>query len=910
MNVKRRKRASAAAVYDRLLYAYPRVYRGRHGNAMRETFVRDYTRVRRRGAIRLIPFWSVTVAEALWFGARQRLGRVLTVEKKRMNKTMRFWPAVLRADASYALRVLVRTPAFALSAVLSLAVGIAGATAVFAVADVLLFNTVPGVRDPDRVVEIARTTNGSGWGPTSPFVIDRLDAASRQFEAIAAIADASPLSLTDHIGTESVWGWAVSPNFFDVVGVTPKAGRLFHPDADGVTGAAPVVVLSHRLWRDRFGADPGVVGREIRLNGVVATVIGVSTPDFDGLSFVGGDLWIPTVMAPVLRGSDTARLLTDPASSWIRAVGRLAPGTTIASARAELNTIMTAIRQAAPSIPNNHGVAVEPLGRTPVPVRPAFRSFVLLLFALTAGLLAIVCSNVAAMLLARATTRRREVATRLALGAGRGRIVGQMLVETLVLFAIAGSVAVPLTMLLLHAVAALLPMSVVPLALDLSMTWRGAVVTAGVALAAGLVFGLAPARYALRQNVAGMLHGRSSTATRERLLTRHLLIVGQIAVSLALVITAGLFVRTLDAASRLDLGFQTANVDVVTIDTTLAGAASANPGQLIDRVVEHLRRIDGVEAVGHGFRLPLVAGTYAIGEIRLEGELVQTESPVRHANWDIVSPDYFRAIGLPLLQGREFSTADRHGAPDAAIVNEAFATRAWPDRSALGQRFAQDGQPHTRVYEVVGIVRDAPYQTIGEAPRPVVYVPYAQHPRTHVEIFVRRAAGPSLAADIRQAIREVEPGLPVVNSQTFENAAAIALFPRRAAASVAGGGGAVGLYLSAIGLYGLLAFVFAQRSREFALRIALGASPAQVQRLVLRQAAGLAVAGGSAGFLLAIVLAFVVRAQGLLFAGMPAIDPLTFGASGLLTAVVLLASALAPAWRVTRLDPARSLRAE
>jgi predicted permease len=905
-----RSRCSWADVgYRLLLRSYPAQYRARFGGVMRETFLSDHARVREAGVFGLIPFWIVTAVQAVWFGARERYAGRSSSMKVSIRR-LRRWPAFVLSDVSYALRLLVRSPIFTLASVMSLAIGIAGTTSVFALADALLFQDIPGVRQPDRVVQIARTTGGRGWGTMSPVVVERMNAEARQLDSIAALADPIPLSLADGASSERVWGWMASANFFDVVGVTPALGRVFRSTDDGIVSAQPVVVLSHRFWQERFGSDRSVLGRPFRLNGVPCVVIGVAARDFDGLTFVGGDLWVTTTAAPALAADGSRGLLTDPANFWLRAVGRLAEGATMASAHAELNAMMAMIKKDTPSIPRSHGIVVETLSRTPVPARRSFASFVALLFALTAGLLAIVCSNVAGMLLARATIRRREVATRLALGASRGRVIGQMLVETLVLFSIAGVCAIPLTLLLLHPLAGLLPTLPGPVAIHLTVTARGLVVAVGVSLATGLVFGLLPARYALQLDLSAMLHGHSSTTSRSRLRMRHVLVAAQVAVSLALVITAGVFVQSLHAASRADLGFHTMDVDVITLDTTLAGPAGADPRPLVTSIVDRVRMLDGIEAVGHAFRIPLVSGWFSLGHIRMEGS-PRDESPGLGANWDVVSPDYFRAIRLPLVLGRDFTASDRDGRPDVAIVNETFARLASPGQPALGRRFVQAARrpQDDRVHEIIGIVRDSPYQAIGEAPGPVVYVPFAQHPRTHVELFVRHTPGRSRAADVRRAIAQVEPALPVVAMRSFEEATALALLPRRAAASVAGGGGAVGVYLSALGLYGLIAFVFAQRSREFALRIALGASPAQIKALVLGQALRLGVAGCAIGFGLAAALGFIIRAQGP-FIDVPVVDPLIFSAAGLFIAAVLLGTALLTARRALSIDPVQSLRAD
>jgi predicted permease len=909
---------------------------------MRETFLRDHARVRAAGRGALAAFWIVTIAQALWFGACER---ARAARAARAGVPMHTPDTLVRAsgtrfrwaiftDARYAVRLLARSPLFTTTSILSLAVGIAVSTIMFGVADALFFQASPGVRDSGRIVDIARTTNGSGDGPIARVTFEYVRAHTQTLEGMAA-SPRNPIALSlssgagagEGAGSERVYGSTVSGTFFEVLGLRPALGRFFRAGEDERADPRPVVVLSHRFWREHLRADPRVLDRPLRLNNIPFDVIGVAEAGFDGTMILGADLWTPIAMAGALRasrGGDPASI-DDAVWNDVRAVGRLRPRVTRAAAQAELNTLVAALKADTPSIPAQHGLVVDASGRLPPRARSQFAAFVALISVLAGGLLAIACSNVAGMLLARATTRRHEMATRLAMGAGRGQLIGQMLIETLVLFAAAGVVALPLALWLGGALQSFLPTNLpVPIRFELAFTVRTVLFAAGLSLAAGVLFGLAPARHALRADLSRMFHGRSATDSRDRLRLRHGLVAAQVALSLAMVITAGLFVRTLLAASQIDTGFKTAGVTVVAIDTSLADAAGARTLPLVTRLVDRLRAIGGVEAVGLGRVVPLEGSSFRMGRIRVAGADVgggaaggaggagdARSARLADTDWDIVSPDYFRAVGLPLAAGRAFTSADREGSPRVAIVNEAFARAAWPGQPAVGQRFWQIAGAHEeeQPFEVVGVVGDARYRYINEAPRTQVYVAFEQYPQTKVELFVKHAAGQSVASDIRAAIAGVEPRLPVVLMRSFDEAAAVTLLPQRFAAWVAGVVGGIGILLAALGLYGLAAFMVAQRTREIAIRMALGASQADVRSLVLAQAARLGLAGTAAGLLLASALGRLVQHLSLLV-GVPPTDPLTFGSVALLLAAVLFAASYIPARRAASTDPASALRAQ
>lgn len=815
----------------------------------------------------------------------------------------------LSTDVRYAVRLLARSPLFTTTSVLSLAVGIAAATALVGAANGVLSSS-PGIREPRGVVHVGRTTNGSGYGTMSYPLFDHLRRHTRTLESMAATTlGPVPFAMRDGELSERVYGRTVSGEFFDVLRVRPAIGRFFRPIEDRTPGAHPVAVLSHRFWVDRFGRDPDVVGRPIRLNDRAFTVIGVAEEGFDGATIVGTNVWVPMAMAGIVRRDPGA--LTDAGAPWLMAIGRLAPGATPGAAEAELNTLLDGFRAVTPNVPESHGVVVASGGRLPVPVRLPFTAFLGLLFGLTVCLIAVACSNVAGMLLVRATARREEMATRLAVGASRAQLVGQLLVETLVLFAGAGMAALPLAVWVSGVLQQSLPAIPVPIHLDLMPGFSAVAFAMGLSFVAALVFGLAPARHALAAELAPFLHGASSTAGRDRRRLRQGLVVAQVALSLGLAITAGLFVRTLHAASDIDSGFRTAGVEVVSIDTTLVNASGADAVSVVARVSDGLRTAPGVEAVGYARMIPLQGGGFGLGGVRVPGLSDRARARLEETDWDVVSPEYFRAVGLSIVRGRAFTRADRDDRPRVAIVNETLARIAWPGGSPIGQRFWQTRGPDDvgPPLEVVGIVSDAKYRTLGEPQRPFVYVPFAQHPQTQVEMFVRHSLGRSPAADLRVAIAAVEPALPIVAIQSFEAATAMGLLPQRLAAWITSSAGGIGIVLAALGLYGLVAFTVAQRSREIAIRMSLGASRRDICGMVLSQAGRLGAIGSVLGLAVAATLALVVGRLHLLV-GVASFDPVAFVASTLLMAAVLLAATYLPARRAGSLDPASTLRSE
>lgn len=815
----------------------------------------------------------------------------------------------LLADARLAVRLLLRSPVFAATAILSLALGIAASSTIFSLTDALMFAPRAGVEDPSRVVDIGRSTGGSGFDNMTHPSFRYLQQHTTTLSGLASVDfSARPLSLRVGEGSERVFGSVVSGNYFDVLGTRAALGRFFSADEDRVPGQHPVVVLTHAMWMERFGGNPDILGTTIRINNQDFAVIGVAEPGFEGTSLIGTDLWIPTAMLGAVRGGPNADLLTEPRAVWHVAIGRLAPGVSHEQALAELNTLMAAYKQSEPRAPESHGVALAPLGRIPGPVRTPFLGFIGILFALTGALLAIACANVSGMLLARATARRREIATRLAVGAGRSRIIAQLLTETAVLFVAAAAAAVPLTAWLTAVLASVQPTLPVPITIDLQLNPRVLVFALGVSLVAAVVFGLAPARQALGGSLVSNLYGAYATADRRRFRLRNTLVVAQVALSLMLVVTAFMFLRTLRNAANVDPGFETRNVTLVNVDVSLAGHREAQAVPVVERMQARLAELGGVESVATARMIPLQGGSLGLGRIRVPGYSNSMGEDSVRADWNVVSPEYFETLHMPLVDGRALAATDREGAPLVAVVNETFARTVWPDRPAVGQRFMQSGfEDDDRPIEVVGVVADAKYRYLGEEPTPFVFVPFAQQPLSDTTFFIRHAEGRPIVADARTAIAQVDAGVPVLLAQSFDEAAAIGLLPQTLAAWVAGAVGVVGIFLAALGLYGLMAFLVAQRTREIAIRVALGATRREMQTMVMRQAAKLGLYGGVTGLALAAGVGTLVQS---LLVGVPAVDPVSLGATALLFTLVLAAASWLPARRAATTDPASALRAE
>jgi len=814
----------------------------------------------------------------------------------------------LTTDVRHAVRLLGRSPVFTATSIVSLALGIGAAATIYSLTDALLFEPTVGVNEPSRVVDIGRANEGSGFDNMSHPMYRNLREHSRTVDVAAVDFGGGPMSLGTDGTSERVIGTMVSGNYFDVLGTRPALGRFFRDDEDRVPGERPVVILSHALWTRRFNSDPTILDRPLRLNNREFAVVGIAEEGFQGSSMIGTDLWVPMAMVQVVRGRPDSSMLDEPRGVWHVAIGRLKPGISMPQAKAELNAVNEAYKKSEPRANQHHTINLAAMGRIPGPVRTPFLAFIGFLFALTGALLAIACSNVAGMLLARAATRRREMATRLAVGAGRGQLIKQLLTETMVLFVAAALVSVPLTYWLVSLLAGSLPALPVVLALEFGVNLRVMLFAFGIALVTGVIFGLAPARHALGADLAPMLHGGNSTVDRKRFRLRNSLVTAQVALSLMLVITAFLFLRSLANAADTDPGFKTANIEIAGVDVSLSGYREQQAVELASRFRARLKAIPGVESVANARMIPLQGSGFGLGSVRVPGVQGDRDDGRFDSDWDVVSPEYFETIGMPIVEGRPFRDSDTVGAPWVAIVSETFVKQAWPGQSGVGRVFMQQvGDDKEREVTIVGVARDAKYRYISSANAPFIYVPMSQQPIPVMEFYVKHAPGRQVAQEIRTVMAQVESNVPIVMLQSFDDAVSLGLLPQKLAAWIAGSVGTIGVFLAALGLYGLMAFLVAQRTKEIAIRMALGASHGDMRAMVLRQAAAL----GAIGVVIGLVLAGAIGtlAQTLLV-GVPPIDPASFGGTALLFLIVLAIAAWTPAKRAAATDPATALRAE
>ncbi|HEY3119455.1 MAG TPA: ABC transporter permease [Vicinamibacteria bacterium] len=803
------------------------------------------------------------------------------------------------AQVRYACRTLLKAPAFTAAAVLTLALAIGAHTALFTLVNAILLRPLPGIADPGRLVNVhvhATAPGGVRFGSFSHPNYRDLREQQRALSGLAAF-NGRGVSLGGPSGPELVGAQLVSGNYFSVLGVQPMRGRLIADADDRAPGSSPVAVISHALWQRRFGGDPQAVGRPLTLNGFPFTVVGVAPVGFHG-HFVGFpfEVWVPLSMAAqAAPGED----LMARQSGWLELVGRLAPGVTAAQAQASLAAVAAQLERDYPTTNKGLGVDLRPMTGIDDSLRPGVLSFLAALQAVGLAVLLIACVNVAGLLLARAATRRREVAVRLAVGASRADLVRQLLTETLVLFALGGlgGLAVAAwTADLLHAFQPSFP---VPLRFDLRLDLRVVAFGLGSTLLTALLFGLAPALQASRVDLVPALKNQAAGGPgRSRL--RGLFVAGQVALSVALLAGAGLLVRTLHRARSLDPGFDADGVQTARLDLSLLARDEAYGRAFYRRLVEAVQAAPAVEAVSLTRSVPLRGTGTLVTPVQVEG---RAGDPVA-VGFNVVAPRYFETLRLPLVAGRDFRATDGPEAPGVAIVNQALARRFWPDQDAVGRRL----QRGKAALEVVGVARDSAYGRPGEAPEPHLYLPHAQSFSPRMTLLARaRGDLAPLAARIRAEVAGLEKDLPVLESTPLTEAVAFALFPQRMLATIAAALGGLGLLLAGTGLYGVVAYSVSRRAREMGVRVALGARARDLSVMVVREGFTLALYGLLPGLLLAVAAGRVLRSM---LHGLSPADPLALGAVAALLAAVAGVASYLPARRASAVDPMVALRYE
>lgn len=805
-------------------------------------------------------------------------------------------------DFTHAVRTLAARPVFTLVAVLTLALGIGANTVIFSWIEATLLTPVPGIADSGTVAAMNVTTKTRDDISLSyPNYLDLRDA---RIPGIASVAVFSTGALTLRTGTtaERLWGAVVSGNLFDVLGVPAAMGRTLTPADDVTPMGHPVAVVTHRGWQRRFGGRADIVGATVVLNERTFTVVGVTPPDFHGPQpLIGLDVLIPTAMQPAFVPGDR---LSARSSGWLQTLVRLAPGASLGQAQAGLDVVAARLATTYPDANGGRGLMLFPLWKQPSGGTGMMLPVMAVLGGLVAVLLALVCANMAGLLLARASGRRRELAVRVSLGASRWQVVRLLVAETTVLAVAAGALAALVTVWSGSLLFAFIPPLPIPVVIDAGVNARVLVFSSAISLAAGLLLGLVPGLQASSGDlVAPLKDGAATGGTARRGRLRQGLIVAQVAMALVLLVSAGLFVRTLAAARRVDVGFAARHGLVGMVDVGAAGYDQAAGIALYRRITDALRAVPGVDAVAVGQRLPLTLTDSSDRPVEVEG-YVPASGEEMTTYYASVGPGYFETLQLPLIDGRGVTDRDTAESPFVVVVNETMARRYWAGRSALGGKV----KVGDRWAEVVGVAHDSKYGSLSEAPRAFMYLAVDQMYRPAMRVVLRTAGPPdAVVGAAREALARAAPGVPLFDVQTLDEHLAFSFFLLEMAATLLGLFGATAALLAALGLYGVIAQTVASSTREIGVRMSLGATAADVRRLVVGQGLLLGALGIGVGAVAAGAITRLFEPQLL---GVSPLDPAAFGATGLFLALTTCGACLVPAVRASRLDPVKALRVD
>jgi len=810
-------------------------------------------------------------------------------------------------DIRYAVRGLIKRPGFVAIAVITLALGIGANTAIFSLVNTVLLRSLP-VERPGEIVSVAVRGKGDSMSafsyPNYKDFRDRNDVLSGLL-----VYRFAPLSLSRGGVNERIWGFEVSGNYFDVLGVKAIHGRTFLPEEDKTKLSHPVIVVSYDCWQQRFGADPGLVGRDVLINNHQFKVIGIAPQGFKGTEFVyAPDMWLPMSMME----------WAEPGATWIDsrnaknmfAIGRLKSGVSARQAEASLNLLGQQLGKEYPDSNEGQTIKVEPPGFIIPDLRGAAVSFTWVMMAAVGLVLLVTCTNLAGLMLARATDRRKEIAIRLAMGANRLRLIRQLLTESILLSFVGGVAGLFLALWIVRLLLALKPPIDFPLTLDLDVDWRVLLFSLAVSITAGAVFGLAPALQSTRPSLVRALKDTAAQGGAVKTRLRSVLVVAQISISLMVLIAAGLVVRTLQQLQTMNPGFETQNGLTMSFDLGLQGYDEARGQQFFRQLIERVQSLPGVESAAVTNYIPLSLN-YNSGPVFVEGKPAERGENVPTVMVSSSGAGYFKTMGTPILQGREFTDQDTEKTEKVAVVNEFFVRRLMPELQntgeAVGKRFSWRGADGPFI-RIVGVAKGGKYFNIAEDPRPFVWTPMIQDYSSGAILVVRAKGNPEgLIAPVRGQVQSLDPNLPLFDVKTFTEHMKFALFPAKVAATVLGVFGLVALMLAAIGVYGITSYAVAQRTHEIGIRLALGAQLRDVLRLVLGHGLKLTIIGAALGLFGAFL---ATRAITSVLYGVSATDPLTFGLVSFLLIGVALVACYVPARRATKVEPLTALRNE
>ncbi len=827
----------------------------------------------------------------------------------------------------FALRTLFRAPFVTVIAILSLGLGIGANTAIFSLFNQLLLQPLP-VQEPARLVNLAapgpkdgsNSCNQAGDCESvfSYLMFRDLEREQKVFTGIAAHR-----LFSANIGyqkqTLTGEGLQVSGSYFPVLGLSPARGRLIDANDDNAIGQTPVVVLTYDSWRTRFAESPTIVGESLVVNGQTMTVIGVAPPGFRGTTKgARPQIFVPITMRGVIEAPWAA--FENRRSYWAYLFARLKPGVTLEEARTGINppyrAIITNVEAAQQGGMSEQTLArfkakqvtVEEGSRGQSTVYREASTPLTLLLSVTMVVLLIACANIANLLLARSAARAGEMAVRLSIGASRAQLIRQLLLESCLLALFGGVSGLLVARWTLALIRALLPAdaaNIITFELDLTIMLFAAALSVGT----GLLFGLFPALHSTSPNLASTLKNQAGqpSGARAAAVFRRMLVTGQIMLSMALLGAAGLFTKSLMNVTKVDLGIQADHVVTFSIGPRRNGYTPERAKQLFERLEDELAALPRVVTAA-GARVPLLAGSNSSNSVTVQGFEAGADTNTT-SNYNEISPAYFRTIGVPLLAGRDFTRSDSLTAPKVAIVNEAFTRKFNLGRDAVGKRMARTRGNAPLDIEIIGVVRDAKYSEVKDAIPPVFFVPYRQNDQIGALAFYARTAGNAdeLARAVPPLVAQLDPNLPVTELRTLPQQIEENVFLDRFISIMSGSFAALATLLAAIGLYGVLAYTVAQRTREFGLRMALGAAPRRLGGLVLKQLAWMTVIGGVLGLGLTVLGGYLARTQ--LF-GMLAYDPVVLGLAAVVLTLVALGAGLVPAIRAARVDPMRALRYE
>lgn len=811
----------------------------------------------------------------------------------------------LLQDIRFAIRRLIKTPGFALVAILSLALGIGANTAIFSLVNMILFRPLP-VTEASRLVTVSAV--GAEGAMAAHSYMNYVDFRDRNDVLSGLLAYRfSSMSLSRSGNNEKVWGYLVSGNYFDVVGVKPVIGRGFLPEEDKTRLSHPVAVISHSLWQSRFGGDASVVNSDVLINGKQFKVIGVAPAGFKGTEVMyTPEVYVPFAMQKWIEPESD--YLDQRGSQNLFLVGRLKSGVSSTQAEASLNMVAAQLAKEYPNDNEGFKIQLIPPGFFLPQVRNGILGISAALMGLVALVLLIACTNLANLLLARATERSKEIAIRLSIGASRARIIRQLLTESVLLAVTGGLTGVLLAGWIIDLIMGLKPPAEIPVTIELHVDWRVLVFSMLVSVVTGVLFGLVPAMQATKPDLVSALKDVASQSGVRRSWLRSSLVVAQVAVSLLLLVAAGLTLRALQQLRGMNPGFNPENAVTMNFDLSLQGYQTDNGTQLRKQLLARIESLPGVQAASLTDFMPL-SMNYNGTSVYIEGAAVERGANVPNAMNASVGVKYFEAIGTPILAGRDLNELDQEGKTRSVVVNETFARKFFPggnpNENALGKRFKT--RLEGEFWQIAGVAKDGKYWTIGEEQRSFVWFPLGNQLAFNT-LIVRTTTRPeTVIGAIRGEFQKLDPNLPVTGAKTMTEHMKLSLFPARAVAAMLGAFGLLALALAAIGIYGVMSYSVAQRTREVGIRMALGAQRGDVLRMILRQGMKLAGIGMAIGLLAAFVL---TRLLANLLYGVSSTDAVAFIGVSLLLGIVVALACFIPASRAAKVDPMIALRYE